>query len=168
MDHNKTDKNLEARLLSGRDVTVITALKEVRVKGNTAYLPVMFALLNTHPGNDVEKEILNILGSLKVQEAVPVMAAALLEPQLRGIRKKLVEACWQNGLDYKDQLPVFISIIVEEDWETGFEAFTVIENMDPLPRQEIINQSIDMINKSLPETESRKKYLLNEVLEIIS
>lgn len=169
MNHNKTDKDLEGRLLSGRDVTVITALKEVRVKGNASYIPVMLALLNASPEPDVEKELLNILGSLKTQDAVPVMAGALQEPRLREIRKKITAACWQNGLDYRNYLPVFIDIIIEEDWETGFEAFTVIENMDHLPGQEVIDLSVEKINKAISKVnENQKKYLLEEVLGIIS
>lgn len=168
MNRGKTDKNLEARLLSGREVTVMTALEEIKVRGNPAYLPVIFALLNSNPGFEIEKEILNILGALKIQESVPVITEALQEPRLQGIRKELTAACWQNGLDYKNYLHVFIDIIIEEEWETGFEAFTVIENMETLPGREVIESSVNKINSALPVTEERKKYLLQEILGIIS
>lgn len=168
MNRGKTDKNLEERLLSGREVTVMTALEEIKVKGNPAYLPILFALLNSNPEFEIEKKIINILGALKMQDSVPVIAEALMEPKLHGIRKELTAACWQNGLDYRNYLHVFIDIIIEEEWETGFEAFTVIENMETFPDREKVELSIKKINSALPETEERKKYLLEETLGIIS
>ncbi len=167
MDSRKTDKNLEARLSSGRKITVLSALDEIKTKGNVAYLPLLFNLLNSNPDNQVEKEILNILGSLKIQEAAPVMAEALETKEYKSLRKKLLTACWQNGLDYNSYLPVFIDIIIKEEWETGFEAFTVIENMETYPGQEIIDLSVSMINNALPGSASKKKYFLQEILVLI-
>jgi hypothetical protein len=48
-------------------------------------------------------------------------------------QEKITTACWENGLDYKNYFPVFVDIVINEDWETGFEAFTVIENMENYP-----------------------------------
>lgn len=167
MNSKKTDKNLEARLLSNRNVTVLSALEEIKTKGNVAYLPLLFNLLNSNPDVEVENKIINILGSLKIQEAAPVMAGALQVPEYKPIRKKLTTACWQNGLDFKNHLPVFIDIIINEEWETGFEAFTVIENMETYPDQETIDFSVSKINKALPDVSDKKKYFLQEILILI-
>lgn len=167
MISRKTDKNLEARLLSGRSVTVVSALDEVKAKGNVAYLPLMFGLLSSNPDEQVKKEILNILGTLKIQEAVPVMTEALQLTEYKSIRKELTTACWQNGLDYKNYLPVFVDLIINEDWETGFEAFTVIENLENFPEQEIIDLSVSRIENALPEASDKKKYFLQEILVLI-
>jgi hypothetical protein len=167
MISRKTDMNLEARLLSGRSVTVVSALDEIKAKGNVAYLPLLFGLLNSDPDEQVEKEILNILGTLKIQEAVPVMAEALQSKEYKSIRKKLTSACWQNGLDFKNHLPVFVDLIINEDWETGFEAFTVIENLENFPDQEIIELSVSKIEDALPEATDKKRYFLQELLVLI-
>ncbi len=167
MISRKTDKNLETRLLSGRNVTVVSALDEVKAKGNVAYLPLLFGLLNSNPDEQVEKEILNILGTLKIQEAVTVLTEALQLTEYKSIRKKLTTACWQNGLDYKDYLPVFVDLIINEDWETGFEAFTVIENLENFPEQEIIDLSVSRIENALSNASDKKKYFLQEILVLI-
>lgn len=167
MNQRKTDKNLEARLLSERTVAVLSALNELKERGNVAYLPFIFDILNSGPVPEVEKEILNILGTLKDREAVPVIADALMNPRYYSIRRQLITACWQNGLDYKDYLTLFIDIIIQEEWETGFEAFTVIEHMENYPEQPIINNSVEKINNALPDTSGRKKYLLQEILVLI-
>lgn len=167
MKQLKTDKELEARLLSARTVTVISALNEIKERGNLAYLPLLFSLLNSNPEPEVEKEITNILGTLKIKNAVPVITEAIRDPKYKPIQKKLITACWQNGLDYRPYLPVFIDFIIQEDWETGFEAFTVIENMENFPDQDLVDLSIEKINKALPETTDKKRYLLQEILVLI-
>jgi hypothetical protein len=167
MNGSRIDKNLEERLLSGRNVTVITALDEIKAKGNVAYLPLMFDLLCSNPDDQVEKEILNILGSLKVQDAVPFMAEALRTPEYKAIKKKILTACWQNGLDFKNYLPVLIDLIIEEEWETGFEAFTVIENMENFPEQNIIDLSVSKVYAALSNVSGKKKYFLSEILVLI-
>lgn len=167
MTERKTDKNLEARLLSGRSVTVMSALEEVKVRGNIAYLPLLFDILTSKPDEQVEQEILKILGTLKIQEAVPVMAETLQSPMYSSIRKQLATACWQNGLNFEDYLPVFVELVVNEEWETGFEAFTVIENMDNYPNQEIIELSVSKIEHALPDASDKRRYFLQEILALI-
>ncbi|HZH73631.1 MAG TPA: HEAT repeat domain-containing protein [Mariniphaga sp.] len=167
MKQLKTDKELEARLLSARTVTVLSALNEIKERGNAAYLPLLFSLLNSNPEPEVEKELTNILGTLKIKDAIPFLTDALLDPKFKPIRKELIIACWQNGLDYRSYLPLFIDIIINEDWETGFEAFTVIENMESFPDQQLVDLSVEKINSALPQTTDRKKYLLQEILLLI-
>ena len=167
MYSRKIDKNIEERLLSGRIITVLSALNDIKFKGNMSYLPLMFDLLNTRPDSQVEEEILNILGTLKIQAAVPVLVTAIQESEYKLIRGKLTTACWQNGLDFKNYLPVFIDIIIQEEWETGFEAFTVIENMELYPEQEIIDLSVSKINNALPALSDKKRYFLQEILVLI-
>lgn len=167
MNGRNTDKNLEARLLSGRSVTVVSALEEIKVRGNVAYLPLLFDILNSDPDEQVEKEILKILGTLKIQDAVPVMAEALQSSRYQAIRKQLATACWQNGLDFKNYLPVFVDLVINEEWETGFEAFTVIENLEKLPEKEIIDISAAKIEHAMPNASDKKRYFLQEILILI-
>lgn len=146
---------------------MISALDEIKTKGNVAYLPLLFGILKSNPEEQVEKEILGILGTIKTQDAVPVMAEALQSDEFRPIRKKLTTACWQNGLDYKNYLQVFIELVINEDWETGFEAFTVIENMEKFPEQDVIDRSVLQIKDALVEASGKKKYFLQEILFLI-
>jgi hypothetical protein len=130
MEKKKLNKNIEANLFSANTETVIATLNTLKEKGNNAYLPLLFDLLNSNPEDEIEQEIIFILYNLKIKDAVPVMVEALQNPKYLPIRKKLTAACWENGLDYKNYLPVFVDLVINEDWETGFEAFTVIENME--------------------------------------
>jgi hypothetical protein len=167
MEKKKLDKNIEANLFSGNTATVISALTTLKEKGNSGYLPLLFDLLNSNPEAEIEKEIIFILYNLKIKEAVPVLAEALQNKKYLPIRKKLTTACWENGLDYKNYLPVFVDMVINEDWETGFEAFTVIENMESYPEREILDAQMEKIREALKNAVEQKKYFLHEMLTLI-
>lgn len=167
MTTKKTDKKLEADLFSANAETVTRALNTLKAEGNIHYLPLLFDVLNSGPEKKVETEITEILGTLKVKDATPVMVNALKEKKYKPIRKKLLTACWQNGLDYKNHLQVFVDLVIEEDWETGFEAFTVIDNMGKLPGQEITGPAVDKAMKALKYAGEQKKYFLHEIVAML-
>ncbi len=167
MAEKKPDKKTEADLFSSDTPTVLATLERISFEGTTSQLPLLFELLNSRPEEPVTEKILKILGSLKVRDAAPVLADALQDPRYKSIRKSLATACWQNGLDYSDFLPVFVDLVVREAWETAFEAFTVIENMEHFPEKEMLEQTTDTIHSALKDAGSQKKYFLHEILSMI-
>jgi HEAT repeat protein len=167
MENKKLDKNIETNLFSANTATVISTLNTLKERGNNAYLPLLFDLLNSNPEAEIETEILFILNNLKIKDAVPVLVDALQDPKYLPIRKKLTAACWENGLDYKNHLPVFVDLVIHEDWDTGFEAFTVIENLKSYPEQDIIDIATDKIRQGLNNANEEKKYFLHEILTLI-
>lgn len=167
MESKKPDKNIQANLFSANTEVVISALDALKEKGTSAYLPLLFDLLNSNPEAAVEKEILFILENLKMKDAVPFIAEALQNQKYLPIRKKLTTACWENGLDFKEYLPVFVDLVISADWETSFEAFTVIENMENYPEEEILEISRNKIFDALKNAGEQKKYFLHEILTLI-
>lgn len=167
MQEKQRNKILEEKLRAAKTSTVLTALNDMKHQGNVSLVPVLLEMLAGGPVDEVEKEIIFILNNLKVQKAAPVLAEALQNPEYLSIRKKITTACWQNGLNYKNYLPLFVDIIINEDWETGFEAFTVIENMEEFPEKNMIDLTIDKIQDALPNVTERKKYFLQEILLLI-
>jgi len=167
MTNKKLDKQLESELFSAQSQNVVSALNTLKEKGNIHYLPILFDLLNSNPDEKVEEEIIKILGNLKVRKAAPILAEALQKPKYKSIRKPLTTACWQNGLDFKKHLAVFVDLVIEENFETGFEAFTVIESMEKYPEGEVIEEVTDRIHESLRDANEQKKYFLHEILTMI-
>ena len=167
MTTNKLDKELKNNLFSVQTETVVSALNSLKENGNIHYLPILFDLLNSEPDKKIEEEIVKILGNLKVRQAAPVLAEALQARKYKPIRKPLTTACWQNGLDFKDHLAVFVDLVIEEDFETGFEAFTVIESMEKYPEGKVIEDVTNRIHESLGNANEQKKYFLHEILTLI-
>jgi hypothetical protein len=167
MTNKKRNKQLESDLFSAKTETVISALNTLKKEGNVNYLPLLFDLLKAGPEQNVEDEIVKILGSLKVREAAPVLVDALQEAQYKSIRKTLATACWQNGLDFGEYLPVFVDLVIEEDFEIGFEAFTVIESMENYPGGQVAEGVTNRIHASLHGAGEQKKYFLHEILTLL-
>jgi hypothetical protein len=167
MQKRQSKIRMEVKLFSARTTDVISALNLLKEQGDVNSLPMLFKLLKTNPEEEIEKEIIYILNNLKIRDAVPVLVDALLDPGYLSIRKKLTSACWENGLDYSEFLPVFTDLVIEGDWKTGFEAFTVIENMTHLPAQNILNITEEKIHEALKNADDQKKYFLHEILALI-
>lgn len=164
MSTEKIDEQLKKNLFSANTEVVISAIEAIQKKGNKLYLPVLFDLLNSSPEHDIETEIKNLLGTIKDKTTVNSFMRAIEDDKYKRIRKLILIACWQNGLDFSTFLPVFIDLVIHEEWETAFEAFTVIDNLEYLPGAEIIQLSVAKINSALPQASEQNKYFLNEIL----
>ena len=164
MNQLKIDEQIKKNLFSANTDVVISAIEEIQKKGNKLYLPVLFDLLNSNPEPEIETEIKNLLGTVKDKESVNPFMRAIEDDKYKGIRKTILTACWQNGLDFSTFLTVFIDLVIHEDWEIAFEAFTVIDNLEYLPGAEIIKIAVAKINKALPQASEQNKYFLNEIL----
>ena len=164
MNQGKIDEQIKKNLFSANTDVVISALEAIRKKGNKLYIQILFDLLNSSPEPEIETEIKNLLGTVKDKESVNSFLRALEDDKYKPTRKEILTACWQNGLDFSTFLPVFIDLIIHEDWEIAFEAFTVIDNLEYLPSAEIIKKSVDKINEALPFANDQKKYFLSEIL----
>lgn len=164
MKQEKIDEQIRTKLFSSDTSVVISAIETIERKGNKLYLPMIFDLLNSFPEPEIEAEIKNLLGTVKDKEVINSFMRAIEDDKYKPIRKSILTACWQNGLDFSTFLPVFVDLIINEEWETAFEAFTVIDNFEFLPGNEIIKIAIEKINNAIPAASEQNKYFLNEIL----
>ena len=164
MKPEKIDEQIKRNLFSANTGVVLSAIEAISNKGNSLYLPILFDLLNSVPEPDIEKEIINLLGTVKDKNCVNGFMRAIEDTKYRRIRKKILTACWQNDLDYSTFIPVFIDLVLNEDFEIAFEAFTVIDNLEYLPGNEIIQISKDMIKDGWSSASEETRYFLNEIL----
>jgi len=164
MNQGKIDEQIKKNLFSAKTELVISALEAIQKKGNKLYIPILFDLLNSSPEPEIAAEIKNLLGTIKDKEAANSFLRAIEDDKYKSIRKEILTACWQNGLDFSTFLPVFINLIIHEDWEIAFEAFTIIDNLEFLPSAEIIKTAVGKINEALPFANEQNKYFLNEIL----
>ena len=164
----KIDSNIQQNLFSAKPEIVISALHSIKEKGNKAYVPLLFDLLSTQPEKEIEQEISALLSTVKDKETVNTFMRALENDKYKPIRKTILTACWQNGLDFSTFLPVFIDMIITEDWEIAFEAFTIVDNFEMLPNPAIIETSVSKINLAMDKANQQKRYFLNEILSKIT
>lgn len=164
MHQLKIDEQIKENLFSTNTDVVISAIETIKNKGNKLYIPILFDLLNSIPEPEIEREIMDLLETVKDKEAVNSFMRAIEDDKYKPIKKSILIACWQNGLDFSTFLPVFVDLVINEDWEIAFEAFTIIDNLEFLPGKEIINKSVVLIEDALPAADEQKSYFLNEIL----
>lgn len=164
MKQEKIDEQIRTKLFSSDTNVVVSAIETIERKGNKLYLPMIFDLLNSFPEPEIETEIKNLLGTVKDKEVINSFMRAIEDEKYKPIRKTILTACWQNGLDFSTFLPVFVDLIIKEEWEVAFEAFTVVDNLEFLPNNEIIKIAVDKINVALPVATEQNKYFLSEIL----
>lgn len=158
------NEKIKQNLFSAQNETIISAINSIKENGNKHYIPMLFDLLNSAPDPEIEKEITQLLGNVKDKESVNIFMRAVENNKYKSIRKTILSACWQNGMDFSTFLPVFVDLIINEDWEIAFEAFTIIDNLETLPSEEIIRMAREKINNSIETVNEQKNYFLNEVL----
>ena len=166
MNKSKINAELKSKLFSSDTKVVLSALNSLKDKGNKDYLPLLFELLLSKPEDEVQKEIVKLLGTIKDKETIPSFVEALEDSRFSAIRKEILTACWQNGLDFSEHMRVFVTLVIEGEWEVSFEAFTVIENLEFFPQEDELKDIKLTIARALKEANEQKAYFLEEILKM--
>ena len=160
----KINQTIKTNLFSADTKTVIAAINQIKQKGNKLYLPILFDLLNAKPETEIETEIKSLLETVKDKAAVSFFMLAFADEKYRPIWKTVLATCWQNGLDFSDYSVTFVQLIIQEEWEIAFEAFTIIDNFEFLPEQKILTECKNLISNAMENADEQKKYFLQEIL----
>jgi hypothetical protein len=164
MTIEKIDQKIKENLFSTQTGVVISAINSIKEKGNKLYIPMLFDLLNSNPEKEITDEINKLLSTVKDKETAESFINAVGDEKYKSIRKEILTTCWQNGLDFSNYLPVFVDIVINDDWENAFEAFTIIDNMESLPEQKTVDKAIAKIEAAMENATEQKAYFLNEIL----
>jgi len=168
MTIEKIDPKIKVNLFSTNTETVITAINDVKQRGNKLYLPIFFDLLNSNPEKEIETEIKKLLATVKDKLAVTSFISAIKDKKYEPILKLILVACWQNGLDFSSHLHVLVDLVIHKNWEIAFEAFTIIDNLEVLPEKEIIDKTRTTISTALKTSNEQKTYFLQEIHDKIT
>jgi len=124
---NALEKEWKGMLDSGDDAAILTALHQIRNSGSVRMLHHIINLLNKKLKPEMSDHVLQFIGEIRVQEAVPVMAEWLDAMEKTPFFSGYLSACWQTGLDFSGHMLHIAKIFVRSDYQTSVEAFTLIE-----------------------------------------
>jgi hypothetical protein len=116
---------------------------------------------------NIRSEIMNLLGEIKSQEAVPVIVSSLESIDFGDFLPGFVAACWQSGLDFSQHLPVFVKLFVHSDYVTAIEAFTVLEESFPNASDQARTECIRYLRKSEGLVADDKLALFRELVKVM-
>lgn len=159
----KPDARLITLLQSGNEKNILHTIQMLRVSGNPDYLPFLFPLLLSTSEESVRKAILELLNDLKQQKAAPLLIKTIEDPEYATVKKELIISCWQSGLDFSDRLSFFADLVVDNDFDIAFEAFTVIDSMENIPAYPDRERLIGRIEQALAAASGAKASLLREL-----
>ena len=165
MASQKINQKIKENLFAAQTDVVISALDSIKKKGNKLYIPLIFELLNSNPEEKIVDEIKKLLETVKDKETVPSFIDAIEDEKYKPVQSIILATCWQNGLDFSNYLPLFVDIVINEAWESSFEAFTIIDNMSHFPEDNIVDLARTKAIQALDNANEQKAYFLNEILE---
>ena len=167
-DHTNDDhNNILQGLRSANPLKVTETLDELRVSGKVADIPVLIELLHSTQNPEIKTRITSLFANLKDADAIPLIISAIQNPKYAPELQKLVSSCWENGLDYSNYLSLFIDLLIENDFLTAFEAYTVIMNMTTKIEQAKIKIETDRLEKILSVTTEEKRPLILDTIEFL-
>jgi HEAT repeat protein len=164
---NMIQENILKGLKSSDPQLVIETIAELRVSGNVAYIPLLLVLLNSTQNPEIKKSISELFSNLKDNDAIPFIISAIQDSNYSQDIKRLVSSCWENGLDYSKYISLFVDLLIENNLEVAFEAYTVIMNTENKIDQAIIDLEIERLEKVLPSISDEKRPLLLDVIDFL-
>jgi hypothetical protein len=166
---DKLDKlsHLKSSIKSGNPELIDHALEEIKNKGDDTYIAPLIEFLHQSINKEVKEKVYGLFIDLKHEDSVDILVQEMKNETDLDVLERLVAACWQNGLNYSKHLPFFVQLIIGQEFQIAFEAFTVVENMYGKIEGDIESMLLGKIEKSLPISDERKQYLLKGLLEII-
>lgn len=165
----KLDKlnRLRSAIKTSNPELIDHALEDIKAKGDNTYIAPLIEFLHSSPTKEAKELVYQLFIDLKHENSVDQLITELKNEQDLDILERLVACCWQNGLNYSKHLPFFVQLIIDQEFQIAFEAFTVVENMYGKIDGDVERVLIEKIEKSIPTSEDRKQYLLKGLLEII-
>ncbi len=164
-------KSIEG-LRSKNDTIVADTLDLIELQGDHRHIVPMCELLDNQIDTFVSQRIFDILYSLKIQSAVPELIKAIKSSSEILTKRKLLTACWSSGLDFSAELPDICRIFMSSDFETAFEAYTLIETTDTANINQVIANECYLIissdNRSLNIHKIPLHTQLNQMFTAIS
>ncbi len=164
---DKKTKQLAEKLYSADNNVVLEAIEEIQTQGNIEILPSLLELIQNSKNPKIERKAKAIFFGLKDNKAAEFMVWALQNEKYAHLRPFLSSACWNNGLDYSDYLPVFVQLFLNEQFEVAFDAFTVVENLTGFPENSVIEEQIEVLKQAAGTIAEEKKHLLTEFVNLL-
>ncbi len=155
--------------LKGKDSTkIIEGLTFVREQGDNELLELALIVFRDTNDNDIKSEVINLINDLRNKDCKPVIIKALTDDSFSAVCKYIISSCWQNSIDFSDNIMLFIDMFATCDFETGIEIFSVVDDsFDEISADERDRIS-EKLNNMLPGiSDSNKRSLLVELQKLI-
>jgi hypothetical protein len=167
MNFSKKEEHYINDLLSSDQQIVVDTIEEIKYSGSSKLLPFLIDLLHSTNNDEVKKKVYSILSELKHSDSIPIIIEAIRNKKYLPEQEMLIRSCWENGLDFTPYISIFVDLVIQGDYMTAFEAFTVIENLEGFISVEDIDNLLSKLEKMLPTALEERKVLISELIQFI-
>lgn len=168
--HSLKIKQLIADLNSGNATKISSALKSLQVNGDVTVIRPLVELLKTDLSHQLETEILDFLGDIKVSMAASEFIAILKDENYSRQRQQILSTIWNSKIDYSGYIAEFVEIACEGNFMEALECLTIIENLDgPFEENHILECQLhlrDYLEDSTPK-DPQKTQIMSEIALLI-
>jgi hypothetical protein len=128
----KRSKNTAAiaDLKSANVEKITAAIKSFHTTGAAEIVLPVIELWNNNPSVEIEKQIKELIESLKDSSTVEPLIDAYRNPEFQGLKRKMTTAFWNSKLDFTPFVSDFVLFAIEGDFQDAFEALTLIEQFE--------------------------------------
>ncbi len=156
---------LKIKLLSSDEVVALEALAQVREIGTEQVIEPLLRLFAASDSNEIRKNVSEILGSLKITAAEPILIDSLSHNDFSSIRKDIIEFIWSSGMQPVNHISKFTLMAINGTFEEALECITLLDSLETAIPEEILLESITMIKQHLGQSkEDDKTALLRQYL----
>jgi len=100
--------------------------------------------------------------------AVQQLIDAIKIPQLAKYKITLLTYCWESGADVSAHFSFFIDLAVNGDFQTSFEAITIIDSLDYLVPDVELSSAKQKVSASISSANPEKAPLLIQLSELLN
>ncbi len=165
-EQEKYYKEIEKKFSSDNSKEILNTLKEVKNSGKVIIIPLIIQLLDGNKDEHIQKEVLSVLGDLKMKEAVPYIVDGIKQSE-NNYRTDLIMTCWQSGLDFSSHIETFIEAFVFGDFQTAIEAFSVVEEWIHNSTKDQIENSRQLLLDNLKQVSEERKAFHLELMKLV-
>ena len=129
MEQKLTDKQKEyIRALKQDDnEKLLETMKTIRDDGSVELFPALFDLYQRNNDERIQDAFLKIIMDVKDKRAPGIISEELRTRTWTTGLSPLLSSVWQSGLDYGEQISVFLDFVKSSDLNVCMEALTCVE-----------------------------------------
>lgn len=162
-----SDKNIIEKLNSENPIIIKETLIELREKGTFENTPLLFDLLVKHHNSNIANTIKSFISDIKDSSVKNTIVDYLKNEKYKIIKKDLLTICWESRFDFSDNLDIFVTSLINDDFITAFEALTVIENLNSNISEEIKEEQTNRLKDAILKADNSKQQLIHDAIHII-
>lgn len=168
-EKNKSDLHtaIIMGLQSKEPKIVIDSIQQLRNEGKLEDIGILLDTVLANREDGVKDSIFRFLADIKDKKADKLIMDAISNEKYKEIRKELVGVCWESSLDFSPYVSKFVDLLIHSDFETSFEAFTVIENLTGTIPDEVKQLEQKKLKHAVANAPANKKGMLHEAIHII-